>query len=90
MTVRGQVKKGVVVFRGDAALPDGTVVEVTPVNDEAVPPSVAPHAGAARYPVSDEQREALLQLIGLWKTDQPPNDEEVERILEDERMRKYG
>ncbi|QEH35029.1 hypothetical protein OJF2_35740 [Aquisphaera giovannonii] len=30
-------------------------------------------------------------LIGLLKTDDPPpTDEEVERIIEEERMRKYG
>ena len=35
------------------------------------------------------QRPAAA-LIGVWKTDQPPSDEEVERILEEEKMRKYG
>jgi len=36
-----------------------------------------------KHPVSD--------LIGLLKTDgPPPTDEEVERIIEEERMRKYG
>jgi hypothetical protein len=40
--------------------------------------------------VTQERREALQQLIGIWKTEQPPNDEEVERILEQERMKKYG
>jgi hypothetical protein len=37
-----------------------------------------------------ERQEALQQLIGIWKTEQPPGDEEVDRILEQERMRKYG
>jgi hypothetical protein len=40
--------------------------------------------------VSKERQEALRQLIGIWKTDQPPNDEQVERLLQRERMKKYG
>jgi len=32
----------------------------------------------------------LRRLIGIWKTEQPPGDEEVERIIEKERMKKYG
>jgi hypothetical protein len=40
--------------------------------------------------ISPERQQALLQLIGLWKTDQPPTDEQVEQILEQERMKKYG
>ena len=40
--------------------------------------------------VSREQREALQALIGIWKTKQPPNDEQVKRILEEERMKKSG
>ncbi len=40
--------------------------------------------------VSKARREALQQLIGIWKTKQPPNDEEVEQILEHERLKKYG
>ena len=34
--------------------------------------------------------EALRQLVGIWKTDRPPNDEQVGRMLEEERLRKYG
>lgn len=30
------------------------------------------------------------EFIGIWKSTTPPSDEEVERILEDERLRKYG
>jgi hypothetical protein len=80
MTLQGRVENGVVVFQngsGAAPLPDGTIVEVTPVRIEPVQ-------------VSKEQREALLGLIGICKTDNPPNDEEVERIIEEERMKKYG
>ena len=40
--------------------------------------------------VPKEQQEALQALVGIWKTKQPPNDEQVERILEEERMKKYG
>jgi len=40
--------------------------------------------------VSKERQEALRELIGIWKIEQPPNDEQVERILEQERMKKYG
>ena len=34
------------------------------------------------WAVSNERQQALRQLIGIWRTEQPPNDEEVERILE--------
>ncbi len=40
--------------------------------------------------VSKERQDALRQLIGIWKREQPPNDKQVEQILERERMRKYG
>jgi hypothetical protein len=32
----------------------------------------------------------LLGLIGICKVENPPNDEEVERIIEEYRMKKYG
>ena len=34
--------------------------------------------------VSKDQQKALQELIGIWKIEQPPNDEQVERILEPE------
>ena len=40
--------------------------------------------------VARERQEALRQLVGIWKMEQPPNDAQVEQILEEERMRKYG
>src|SRR3989442_692848 len=40
--------------------------------------------------ISRERREALRQLIGIWMRPQPLNDEQVERILEQERVKKYG
>jgi hypothetical protein len=79
MILQGRVENGVVVFLNGSAAPlaDGTLVEVTPVRLEPVQ-------------VSKERQEALRQLIGIWKTEHPPSDEEVERILEEERMKKYG
>jgi hypothetical protein len=46
--------------------------------------------GEGPWAVSNERQQALRQLIGIWKTEQPPDDEEVEQILEQERMKKYG
>jgi hypothetical protein len=40
--------------------------------------------------VSPERQESLHRLIGIWKTDQPPGDSEVEQIIKEERMKKYG
>jgi hypothetical protein len=37
-----------------------------------------------------ERQEALRQLIGIWKTGQPPDDRQVKQIVEQERMKKYG
>jgi hypothetical protein len=108
MTLRGRVENGVVVFQnGPASLPDGTLVEVTPVRYEAGSPAavLAAMDGAPKVSqpdvaeleravaagrVSRERQQALLQLIGICKTEHPPSDEEVERILEEERMKKYG
>lgn len=39
---------------------------------------------------SQAAREALEKLIGIWKTDSPPTDEQVERLVERERMKKYA
>jgi hypothetical protein len=83
MTLRGQVKNGVVVFQSGYALPDGILVEVTPVPAD-------PFAEGTFSRGSKERQEASRQLIGICKTEHPPNDEEVERILEEERMKKYG
>jgi hypothetical protein len=89
MTLQGRVKNGVVVLTNGSPLPDGTLVNVVPVAEVAGPPGV-PRGQKAPYPVSKEQKEALLGLIGICKTDHPPSDEEVERIIEEERMKKYG
>lgn len=37
-----------------------------------------------------EHRRNPTSIIGVWKMDPPPTDAEVERILEDELLRKYG
>ncbi len=89
MTFQGRVKNGVVVLTNGSTLPDGTLVNVMPVDEVAGPSIVAP-GQKAPYPVSKEQKEALFGLIGICKTDHPPSDEEVERIIEEERMKKYG
>jgi hypothetical protein len=53
-------------------------------------PAAAIDPFANDLPVSKERQEALLGLIGICKTNHPPSDEEVERIIEEERMKKYG
>lgn len=50
----------------------------TPPSDEEVEPS------------RPEPEKTPADLIGVWKADPVPSDQEVERILEEERMRKYG
>jgi hypothetical protein len=89
MTFQGRVKNGVVVLTNGSLLPDGTLVNVMPVDELAGPSAVAP-GREAPHPVSKEQKEALLGLIGIWRTGHPPSDEEVERIIEEARMKKYG
>ncbi len=37
-----------------------------------------------------EHRRNPMSIIGVWKMDPPPNDADMERILEDELLRKYG
>jgi hypothetical protein len=82
MIACGHVQNGVIVLDDGVCLPEGQKVTVT---------AVAPiPAAEQRYYVSPERREALLRLIGIWKTESPPNDEEVERIIEEYRMKKYG
>ena len=38
-------------------------------------------------PMTEERREAILSLIGVWKTDQVIDEKQ---ILDEERMKKYG
>jgi hypothetical protein len=100
MVVRGHVQNGVVVLDDGAQLPEGqevTVVARGPSNPKAhsildMPPvntgACLEDDDSAR--VSKERQNALRGLIGIWKTDQAPNDEEVERMVEEERMKKHG
>ena len=71
MSLHGRVENGVIVFQNGPLLPEGTLVEVTPLQPDK--------AGPGLVPVSKEQREALLGLIGMWKAEHPPNDEEPGR-----------
>ncbi|MCI0640498.1 MAG: hypothetical protein L0Y72_29660 [Gemmataceae bacterium] len=89
MTFQGRVKNGVIVLTNGSSLAEGTLVNIVPA-EEVPAPSNLSQGRQGPYPVSNEQREALLGLIGLWKMDQPPDDEEVERIIEEARMKKYG
>lgn len=78
MVARGRVQNGVVVLADGVRLPEGQLVTMhtaPPQEDE---------------PVSKDRREALLSLIGIWKMKHPPSDEEVERIVEEKRLKKYG
>ena len=89
MTLPGHVSNGVVVLDNGATLPDGILVQVTPAPYEAGN-ALAVLAEETSGQVSKERREALLRLIGCCKSDNPPHDEEVERIIDEYRMKKYG
>jgi hypothetical protein len=89
MTLRGRVENGVVVFTNGSPLREGSVVDIITLDQVAGPTLPAP-GQKPPYPVSKEQKEALLALMGMCKTDNPPNDEEVQRIIEEYRMKKHG
>ena len=82
MIACGHVQNGVIVLDDGVRLAEGQkVTVVTPALDEVSGPIAD----------SKERQEAALQLIGILKTDQPPpSDEEVERIVDEARMKKYG
>ncbi len=40
--------------------------------------------------VPKPRQEALQQLIGIWKTEEPPSSEQVTRLVHEQRMKKYG
>jgi hypothetical protein len=69
--------------RVEAELPglaDGTEVVIRPVSSEE---------GNGDSPsdcVSSERSEALRNLIGIWKTETPPTDEQLEQLLADHRL----
>ena len=83
MIARGRVKNGVVVLDEGVHLPEGREVTVVTPTDDIRQPGI-------QYEVSEERKKALLELIGICKTDNPPDDKEVDRIIEQERMKKYG
>ena len=85
MITRGHVHNGVVVLADGVHLPEGQEVTVVVPAPAGTLPKDQPLVA-----VSKERQEALRALIGLWKTEHPPNDEEVERIIHEERMKKYG
>ena len=43
----------------------------------------------APVPPTDDRRQAIEQLIGFAKTENPPDDAAVEQILSEERLKKY-
>ncbi len=74
---------------------EGTSAESTSTEQESPthePPSSVTASGVpGRYPVSAERRAALQGLWGsLAHVEPKPTDEDVKRILEEERMKKYG
>ncbi len=77
------------VLTGGTPLAEGTVVQVIPI-EEVAAPSLPALGQNPPYPVSEQQKEALLNLIGMWKAEHPPNDDEVERIREEYRTKKYA
>jgi hypothetical protein len=44
----------------------------------------------AAGPVAKGRADALTRLIGIWKTENPPTEEEVRQMVEEERAKKYG
>lgn len=85
MVARGRVQNGVVVLVDGVHLPEGQEVTVL-----APAPAGVLRQDEPLLAVSKERQEALLALIGICKTDHPPDDEQVERIIEQARMKKYG
>jgi len=39
---------------------------------------------------SSARAQALPRVIGIWKTEAPPDDDAVEQIIQKERLGKYG
>lgn len=82
MVTHGHVQNGVVVLDKGVSLPEGQKVTGNVV--EPIPPS------ERRYYVSPDRRKAILGLIGIWKTENPPSDEEVDQIRYEAIMKKHG
>jgi hypothetical protein len=67
MTVHGQVKNGVVVLQNGATLPDGTLVEVTPLSFEAGNPMAVIAAMEAEPHLSAEDIAELQHAIAAGR-----------------------
>lgn len=39
---------------------------------------------------SEERRKALQSLIGIWTSPNPPSDQDVQQIVEEERLKRFG
>jgi hypothetical protein len=73
MVYRGHIQNGVVVVDGAPDLPEGAEVRLEVL--------------ASTEPV---QQKTFGNLIGLWRNAQPPpTDEELDRILQEERSAKH-
>ena len=68
------------------------IVRQWPINEQvALADAILADAHAATEPVFQPPAVSSAALRGILATDQPaPSDEEIERILDEERMRRYG
>lgn len=85
MVIRGHVQNGVVVLDDGVRLLEGQEVTIL-----ASPRSNPLQQKDASIDVPKERKDALHQLIGIWKTDLAPSDEQIERMLDQQRMKKYA
>jgi hypothetical protein len=74
MTLHGQVKNGVVVLYSGASLPDGTLVQVTPLPHEAGNPLAVIAAMEAEPHLSPEDVAELNRAIAAGKRPAAPID----------------
>ena len=88
MVVRGRVENGVVVFADGDRLPEGQDVTVFAVPAPAGAGLRAEFGSSGQRPdsspISKDRQEALLRLIGMWKTAGGPENPDVKRILDEE------
>ena len=74
MTLKGRVQNGVVVFQNGAALPDGTLVQVTPLSYEAGNPLTVIAAMEAEPHLLAEDVAELQRAIAAGKRPAPAID----------------
>jgi hypothetical protein len=67
LTLRGEVKNGVVVFQSGLVLPDGTLVEVTPLPSVAAGPFAGLAGTEAASGVSQESISEAGRPVGAKK-----------------------